>query len=468
MIEFETHWTTWGDVSRRMRALHSALQGAGLGPSDAVGLVVRERPPAVSALLALLAEGRPVVLIQSLASDDELCADVARLPVGAVVAESGDWDRDRFRERVGAVGIVGVSLGEAPGEVAPISVAPTEVRQRAAWEPGVAALVPTSGTTGTPRRHEVTVATLDAARTGVTVRDPAHTRGVTINAVPLSSIGGFMGLVTSVWRGRPIALMERFDVDHWVALVREHRPRRIGVPPAIISAIVDRELPPEWFDGVQWLGTGSAPLDPEAARTFADRYGIAVLNAYGATEFGGPVIAWSEDDWEPWNATKLGSVGRPLPGVDVRLVAADPASDDDAGILEVRKDDAPWTRTNDLARIDADGFVWILERVDDVIVRGGFKVRAADVEEALATHGSVGEVVVVGIPDRRLGSVPAAMVTIRSGAAPVTGDDLRAHARTLLAPYKVPVTVRIVDEIPRNAMMKPRRAEIREALGGEQ
>ena len=103
-----------------------------------------------------------------------------------------------------------------------------------------------------------------------------------------------------------------------------------------------------------------------------------------------------------------------------------------------------------------------------MIVRGGFKVRAADVEEALATHGSVGEVVVVGIPDRRLGSVPAAMVTIRSGAAPVTGDDLRAHARTLLAPYKVPVTVRIVDEIPRNAMMKPRRAQIREALGGEQ
>ena len=99
VIEFETHWTTWGDVSRRMRALHSALQGAGLGPGDAVGLVVRERPPAVSALLALLAEGRPVVLIQSLASDDELCADVARLPVGAVVAESGDWDRDRFRER---------------------------------------------------------------------------------------------------------------------------------------------------------------------------------------------------------------------------------------------------------------------------------------------------------------------------------------------------------------------------------
>ena len=237
------------------------------------------------------------------------------------------------------------------------------------------------------------------------------------------------------------------------------------MPPAIIGEIVDRDLPREWFDGVQWLATGSAPLDPAIARTFADRYGIAVLNAYGATEFGGPVIAWREDDWEPWNETKLGSVGRPLPGVELRLTAAEPTADGDAGLLEVRTEGGGWTRTNDLARVDADGFVWILQRVDDVIVRGGFKVHATDVEDALSTHESVRDAVVVGIPDRRLGSVPAAMVTLRPDAPPVTDEELRAHVRSLLAPYKVPVVVRIVHEIPRNAMMKPRRAQIRDALG---
>jgi acyl-coenzyme A synthetase/AMP-(fatty) acid ligase len=261
--------------------------------------------------------------------------------------------------------------------------------------------------------------------------------------------------------------MERFDVDRWAALVREHRPRRIGVPPAAIGVIVDRDLPRAWFEGVRWLATGSAPLDAGAARRFADRYGIGVLNAYGATEFGGPVVSWREDDWERWNATKLGSVGRPLPGVEVRLTPAEAAPDADAGVLEVSRDGGPWTRTNDLARIDADGFVWILDRVDDVIVRGGFKVRAGDVEDALVDHERVGEAVVVGIPDGRLGSVPAAMVTVRGDGPPVTGEDLRAHVRSRLAPYKVPVVIRIVDEIPRNAMMKPRRAEIREALGGE-
>jgi len=466
-IEFEGQATTWGDVSARMDGLQSTLLACDVGASDAVGLVVRERPPAVGALLALLALGRPVVLIQSLASDTELCADVRRLPVAAVVAETRDWARDGFAACVRAAAMVGISLGDAPADVEPLpGRARTAEEPRAGVARGVAALVPTSGTTGAPRRHPVTNETLDRARAGVTVRDPTQTRGVTINAVPLSSIGGFMGLVATVWRGRPIAVMDRFDVDRWAALVREHRPRRIGVPPAAIAAIVDRDLPREWFDGVRWLATGSAPLDPAAARRFADRYGIGVLNAYGATEFGGPVVSWREDDWERWNTTKLGSVGRPLPGVEVRLAPADTAPDADAGVLEVSRDGGPWTRTNDLARIDADGFVWILDRVDDVIVRGGFKIRAGEVEDALVDHERVGEAVVVGIPDRRLGSVPAAMVTLRGDGVPVTGEELRAHVRSRLAPYKVPVVVRIVDEIPRNAMMKPRRAEIREALGG--
>jgi long-chain acyl-CoA synthetase len=465
-IEFEARWTSWGDVSLRAATLHSTLVAAGLGPTDAVGVVVRERPPAVSALLAFLAEGRPVVLIQSLAADDELSADIGRLPVRAVVAEHDDWERVGVRECVHSAGMVGVSLGEQPTDVALIDGAPVPPTERPALDAGVAALVPTSGTTGAPSRHAVTTVTLDDARTRVTVRDPDQTQGVTISAVPLSSIGGFMGLVSTVWRGRPIALMERFDLDRWVALVRKHRPRRIGVPPPIISEVLDRELPREWFDSVRWLGTGSAPLDAGIARRFADRYGIAVLNAYGATEFGGPVVAWREDDWEPWNATKLGSVGRPLPGVELRLAAAEPATDGEAGILEVRPPGGAWTRTNDLARIDSDGFVWILQRVDDVIVRGGFKVRASDVEAALTSHESVREAVVVGIPDRRLGSVPAAMVTVHLEAAPVTDEELRTHVRSLLAPYKVPVVVRIVHEIPRNAMMKPRRAQIRDALGG--
>ena len=218
-VEFEARWTSWGDVSLRVATLHSTLAAAGLGPTDPVGVVVRERPPVVSALLALLAEARPVVLIASLAADEELRADVGRLPARAVVAEHRDWEREGLRTCVRSAGMVGVSLGDQPTDVAPVAGGPAPPTARASLDDGVAVLVPTSGTTGAPSRHAVTTDTLDEARTRVTVRDPEQTRGVTISAVPLSSIGGFMGLVSSVWRGRPIALMERFDLDRWVALV---------------------------------------------------------------------------------------------------------------------------------------------------------------------------------------------------------------------------------------------------------
>jgi acyl-coenzyme A synthetase/AMP-(fatty) acid ligase len=98
-------------------------------------------------------------------------------------------------------------------------------------------------------------------------------------------------------------------------------------------------------------------------------------------------------------------------------------------VLELRRDDGPWIAPTDRARIDRDGFVWILQRVDDVIVRGGFKIHPAEVEGSLLSHPSVDEAVVVGVPDARLGSVPAAMVTLRPGGPLVTEEELRMHVQ---------------------------------------
>ena len=210
-----------------------------------------------------------------------------------------------------------------------------------------------------------------------------------------------MDLVATVWRGRPIAVMERFDVDRWATLVREHRQRRIGVPPAAIAAILDRDLPREWFDGVRWLATGSAPLDPAAARRFADRYGIGVLNGTAPPSSAGRSCR---------GARRMGAVERHEAGerrsaAARRRGAAGPHRDrcrrrrgrarGQQGRGTVDADQRP-------GRIDPDGFAWILDRVDDVIVRGGFKIHAGDVEDTLVDHERVGEAVVVGIPDRRL------------------------------------------------------------------
>jgi len=266
--------------------------------------------------------------------------------------------------------------------------------------------------------------------------------------------------------------MERFDVHTWAGWIRDHEPRRAGGPPAVIKMVLDAKIPKEWFASVRSFFTASAPLDPAVAAAFEDTYGIPVLQGYGSTEFLGAVTTWSLDDWNTWRSTKLGSVGRALPGVKLRVVDAGDGrvlGVDEVGVLEVEPAQRPagappgWMRTTDLARVDADGFLWLYGRVDDVINRGGFKVPIDEVERVLLEHPDVSEAIVVGLDDERLGQVPAAAV-VRGRDAGVSAPELLEFARARLAPYKLPVKIAFVDAIPRNPMMKALRTEVRTLL----
>ena len=211
----------------------------------------------------------------------------------------------------------------------------------------------------------------------------------------------------------------------------------------------------------------TAPLSPLQARRFRDRFGIAVLNSYGQTEIGGEIVGWSAADSRGHGDDKLGSVGRPHAGVELRVDAPD---DDGSGELQVRTpalragyaDGADladrltadgWFRTGDIARIDADGFVWIEGRVSDMVNRGGLKVFPAEVEEVLRLVARGGR--------RRRGRRarrPArrGAVGVRRGRARCapSSDGLSDYCRAHLAPYKVPVRFEVVDALPRNEVGK--------------
>jgi len=177
-----------------------------------------------------------------------------------------------------------------------------------------------------------------------------------------------------------------------------------------------------------------------------------VLNGYGQTELGGEVVGWSAADSKSFGDDKLGAVGRPHTGVEVR-------TDDTTGELLVRIpgrfDD--WQHTGDVARIDDDGFVWIEGRVSDMINRGGLKVHPGEVEEVLRLSPSVADVAVVGAADARLGEVPIAFVVER---APIDAVALETLCREHLAPYKVPVRFEPVAALPRNEVGKVRKREL--------
>jgi acyl-coenzyme A synthetase/AMP-(fatty) acid ligase len=296
-----------------------------------------------------------------------------------------------------------------------------------------------------------------------------------INVLPLFSIGGALAIATALFSGRPMALMDRVDVVEWAGLIRDHRPRRAGAPPAVLRMVLDAKIPPEWLASVKVIYTASAPLPMELADEFEAVYGIPIIQGYGATEFLGAVTGWPGDLFQKWGTIKRGSVGQAIPGVKLRVVDSvigGVLGPNEVGNLEV---DSPyrvrgvpggWVATNDLARIDQDGFVWILGRGDDVIIRGGFKVDLLEVESALLEHPLVLDACVVGLPDERLGEVPAALV-ITDGSEPPDEAELIATVRRRLPPYMAPVLVSRQGEMPLNPMLKRDRRFIVSLLQAE-
>jgi acyl-coenzyme A synthetase/AMP-(fatty) acid ligase len=437
-----------------------------------VGLVLRERPWCLASYLALLATHRCAVLITPIQPDASMCEEVDRLRLIALVADSQDWERSGLVEAAGKAGTLGVEL-RASGDPDVVKVAGTEASVGDAHyqaEPDIVATLLTSGTTGMPKRIPLTV----DAIAGSPPANPrgVGARGVSINAIPLVSIGGATGAVNAVWRGRPISLMDRFDPVRWAELVAEHRPRRLSAPPATLRMLLDRKVPRQYLRSGKVFIAGSAPVDLATSDAFEDAYGIPVVRTYGSTEFLGPVAAFAPEEY-PLAQVKRGSVGRALPGTRIRIVDAETGAECPPGTIGVLEADPAkralgqpegWIRTRDLAHADADGFIWIDGRADDVLIRGGFKVHLSEVAEVLRQHPAIADASVVSLPDPRVNQVPGALVTLRPGADPPTEDELKEWVRKQKPPYYVPVEVRVVDELPRNAMLKTVPDRVRQLL----
>lgn len=328
------------------------------------------------------------------------------------------------------------------------------------FDPGVAVVSFTSGTTGAPKPvpllHARVLEGIDQVLGTLRAKpaDPARPPKPPMpNLVPVS-LGLWNGIYQVLFAfrtGAPVVLMDRFDTAEFVALVTRFGIRSTVLPPAAMVMLADdadiTDLSP-----LKYVRSISAPLSPLQARRFRDRFGISVLNGYGQTELGGEVIGWSAADSKTFGDDKLGAVGRPHQGVEASI-------DGTTGELLVRVPGRidEWHHTGDIARIDDDGFVWIEGRVSDMINRGGLKVHPGEVEEVLRLSPSVVDAAVVGVPDERLGEVPVAFVVARD---PIDDAALDALCRAHVAPYKVPVRFERIDDLPRNEAGKVVRREL--------
>lgn len=467
-VFFEGNAYTWGDIKAGGDRLVALLAENGIDARTPVGLVIRNTPTGLAALLGLLVHDRPPVLISSIQPGASIAAAISRIGPRVVVADAVHWSPE-LRAATAALGAVGIALlNDEAGLGVSIRVEASDMPStELTLLPDTAMVVSTSGTTGTPKPIELAWDDLPIDVSDTSLPRAGDARPPVIHALSLATITGVAGVLRGVGRARSMAILERIDVHQWAALVERFKPRRAGLPPAAMRTMLDDAVPVSALASLEAWVTGSAPLSPELQVEFEARYGIPVLISYGATEFGGAIAAWTLEDRRQYGSTKLGSVGRALPAVELRIVDQNDGSRrsvGEPGLLEVRKlakadGTGGWIRTNDIGTIDKDGFLFLHGRHDDVIIRGGFKVPLGELEAVFRAHPDVLDVAAVGLPDERLGQLPAVAVVLTEGAA-IDGATLREWSRTQTAPYKVPVSVRIIDAIPLTTSHKVSRTAV--------
>ena len=460
------------------KRLASTLGEAGVPPRTPVACLLPPSADVVAAFFGTWAADGVYVPVNPRLSDTEIAYIFDDVKPAAVIGSPEQLDRVTAPiTRIAADGELGWS------------VADRRDTEPSTHDPGIAIVSFTSGTTGRPKpielQSDAVIRLMDTIISTVRKGKVITERPAMPHVIPVSTSlwAGIYNVVFAVRTGSPALLMPTFDALEYARVVRKYQIASTVIPPAAITMLND-EPGIVSLDPLRIVRSITAPLSPLQARRFYERFGVMVLNGYGQTEVGGEVVGWTARDFRE-HPEKLGAVGRPYQGVDLRISRSDgdgsgtqtddkthriddgdneggelwvrtayTASLDPKGRLGDRVDGDGFFRTGDIARLDEDGFVWIEGRVSDMINRGGLKVFPAEVEEVLLLSESVSDAAVVGVPDNRLGEVPHAFVVPAEGNTAPDTYQLEQLCRQHLAPFKVPVAFDILEALPRSEVGK--------------
>ena len=278
---------------------------------------MRNTPAHVAAFLGVLLGGGTVVVINPSRGDDRTKADIEALQLPVIIGDPDDLTTlvtPAAHTTTAAI----ADLADAP------DVSASNEQSRGTGRAGVAVRMLTSGTTGPPKRIDLTYDMLAHSVIG-TDSDVAPSpteprRGVAIVNAPLVHIGGVFRVLQCVCEARPFVLLDRFELDRWADAVRRHRPRAVSLVPAALRTVLHSDLTRDDLQSIRAVTSGTAPLSAEDADAFTEKFGIPVLTSYAATEFGGGVAGWTLADYQKYWHAKRGSVGRANLGAQLRVV----------------------------------------------------------------------------------------------------------------------------------------------------
>ncbi len=459
----EAETVTFAELAERVAARATRISAL-TGPGDRVAVLAQNRIEYVELYYAAPLAGRVLVPLNHRLHPEEwrqtLDASGARLVFG---------DR-ALLDRLDADGPRSIAFDdELPPETAGSFAPPARDPDDVAW------LIGTSGTTGSPKLAMLSDANLLAAVDATLPARPVGKTDVLLTPFPLCHVAGYNVFVLHR-RARPIVLQRTFDAVGLTRLVARHRVTMLSLAPTMIAMLLDHpDVDDADLTTVHALGYGASPIPGTVLRRVIDRWDWDCSQGFGMTELAGNALFLGPEEHRRAAAGDdrlLVAAGRPSPGVEVRVGEHDELlirapqvmigywQDPDATTTALGDG---WLHTGDVARIDDDGIVTIVDRKKDVIVSGGENVASREVEEVLHTHPAVGDVAVIGIPDPRWGEQVCAVVVAREE---VDAADLVAHCRAQLAGFKCPRRVEFVDILPRNASGKILKHRLRAELAG--
>ncbi|CAM3907321.1 class I adenylate-forming enzyme family protein [Smaragdicoccus niigatensis] len=447
-------WFTNTTLLKRVQAAAGQLNGLGVGPGDVVALKLSNRPEFVVLLLAAWRIGATVTPVNPALTPTEVARQLADSGARLLVVDS---------------------------DAAPAMVVPTlhvsDIAQESV-DPGpaphsdqsaIALLIYTSGTTGTPKGVMLDHANLDAMTTMGEAALEMTSADRSLLILPLFHVNGIVvSVLTPLRAGGSVVIADRFNPKTFFATIESVRPTFFSAVPTIYSmlAALPDEVKPD-TSSVRFAVCGAAPASAELLARFENRYGFPLLEGYGLSEgtCGSTINPVS-------GPRKAGTVGRPFPGQELRIVDSDgneiPQGENGEVVVRGpnvmrgylgRADDTAavivngWLRTGDVGHLDADGYLILVGRSKEMIIRGGENIYPKEIEDVLAGEPDVLEAAVIGVADETWGEIVVAYVQPRPGST-IDLHQLEQRCATHLSRYKRPATIHVLDALPKNAVGK--------------
>jgi fatty-acyl-CoA synthase len=478
---------SYRQLGERLAATVEVLRAHGIGPGDRVAFAAANRPDVVVVLAAALHLGAAFVPLNTRLSPTELRFIVRDAGVRLLVADGAMAEHlAPVRAELGVEHALRLpdpgAVPEGWTDLAGVTPsAPAPLGPPAATDPDdVAVLMYTSGTTGDPKGAMITHGNIVATVHNLMLLIPMGPASGMLAMAPLFHVGAMALVLGTLATGGRVVVLRAFDPSAvFDAIEAQPVTFTFGVP-AMLQAMAGEPRFAEADLSAVLLMCAGAPV-PEA---LLDQYlarGAQVTQGYGLTE-STAVVSLLESDVA---AAKLGSAGMPYPLTAVEIRDADGTPVTEPGVdgeiwikgrnvvagywnrpeaTAALRDDEGWLRTGDAGHLDAEGYLYITDRIKDMLITGGENVYPAEVEKVLAGHPDVAEVAVIGTPDERWGEVVTAVVVPAPGTE-LGLDEVQAHARQHLGGYKVPRRLHVVDQLPRNASGKVLKHALRDALG---